>query len=107
MTGSAIPGLPGLASPIKCKTSGLKVLAQNLLRHHEHGRECHGSRRTSFSSPFSMSLANTTECGSSTFCTDLTVKERSQTCGLALELRLEPLALLALLIELVGDIESS
>jgi hypothetical protein len=107
MAVSAIPVAPGLTSAARYRTSGLKVLAKNLLLHHEHGREflrlaCDDHILTVPRFP-----TNTPGQGGLSFNADLAIKELAQTRSLSFELGLNPLALLALLAELVRDIESS
>ena len=107
MAVSAIPVAPGLASAARYRISGLKVLAKNLLLHHEHGREFFVSRALIISSRSPDFRPTPQDKGGLSFNADLAIKELAQTRSLSFELRINPLALLALLAELVRDIESS
>ena len=106
MTASAIPVLTGVASTTRSRTSGLKVLAQNILLHHEHGREFLDSQRPHVSSFIPNIISQHPGGGGLSFDADLAIKELAQTRSLSFELRLDLLALLALLVELIRNIES-
>jgi len=110
---SAPPVLPsrhstGLTSPDGYRTSGLKVLAQNHLLHHEHGREFYLFRHVYDTLDSSIQKANTKTRFSSNFLfyTDLAVNEFAQTRSLLFQILLYSFSFFSLLVKLVSDIQS-